>query len=133
MQIEVSEVEAYTQPKLFNICLGFDRSNDYGINQCDACDAFETLVHKSSSNGLIQPPPPVGLTKCAKYPAAMSFSASTNCCAATDDEITSPLPKFSVGGTFGTLRECDSESAVDFIASKAMGEELESSLSVRLK
>ncbi|KAI1730341.1 protein kinase domain-containing protein [Ditylenchus destructor] len=132
VKIEVTSVEIPSQPRLFNICVGFDRTNDYGINQCvGVCEEHEhghVMQRSPSNHGPIHPATSVigGLSKIARYPA-MAFSASSNCCSAEAPAGNTITPKFSVGGTFGALRECDSDSAVDFIATKAMAEELQSS------
>uniref|UniRef100_A0A915D9V0 Uncharacterized protein n=1 Tax=Ditylenchus dipsaci TaxID=166011 RepID=A0A915D9V0_9BILA len=128
VKIEVTAVEISSNPKLFNVCVGFDRSNDYGFNQMGSSSEEEDAhseIEKSNSGVKLNHP---ALAKMAKFPN-MCYSAS-NCFSSTSDSLNSDeAPKFSVGGAFGTLRECDSDSAVDFIATKALADDLHSSAS----
>ncbi|CAM6032059.1 unnamed protein product [Sphagnum compactum] len=136
VKLEISRLDTKIQPTLFSICIGFDRANDYGISQSlpahmtsSADDGMPMAgrgdgdnLHSTSSIGNGCPTAPVLLGK--KVPAVANHLAASLTSGLLENgmgtgHVDSPCglvmgARFSIGG--GTMRECDSDSAVDFIA-----------------
>lgn len=120
VRIEVKPLQVSSQPRLYNVCIGFDRSNDYGINQNPAGEFIsdsDKSVIESNNNTSVAPAPTL-----VKMSRNLNFHSTS--LLLSENEMApqlNPAAKFSIGGSgnlgFGSLRECDSDSMVDFIVS----------------
>ena len=106
--LKVTNLDTDSQPKLFAVCIGFDRSTDYGISQ----HKEDSEEQKLASSAISSQNSANHLHPLSKHPAISVLHSSTG-----SIEYTDKVAKFSIGGSsgFSSLRECDSDSAVDFI------------------
>lgn len=121
--LQVTHLDMESQPQLFAICIGFDRTADFGISQLREEEVEEKVT---SSSGVSSQNYANGLHPLTKHSATFASHSSGSV-----DSGTSPygtkVARFSIGGGTGTgnnttaggfvsgLRECDSDSAVDFM------------------
>uniref|UniRef100_A0A914HV33 Protein kinase domain-containing protein n=1 Tax=Globodera rostochiensis TaxID=31243 RepID=A0A914HV33_GLORO len=121
VKVEVTSVDSYQQnsgqqqqlPRLFAVCIGFDRSTDYGISQLSEEDEQQQEEEKKQ-----QPLPSVvsnGAIAATTSPGLAQHQPSDK-----DANVVSPeqraltrerAARFSIGGA--CLRECVSESVTD--------------------
>ena len=111
-----------SQPKLFAVCIGFDRSTDYGISQlAETDDGTESGTSTSGigSGALSIGSNPTRISKQSGHPTNLASHFSSG---SIGNGVRPPgvkLAQFSIGGSnggcHGSLRECDSDSAVDFM------------------
>lgn len=118
-----------SQPKMFNVGIGFDRLNDYGIRQVISAEnrmEDESEQEELSSLNTVNYVP---LHK-ANHPMHMPFgslgnghfsTSASQISSGTSSDSAKSAAKFSIGtgfinNGFSALRECDSESSIDLIA-----------------
>lgn len=121
-----------SQPKMFNVGIGFDRSNDYGIKQMPSTENHMEDESEQEESSLSNSVNYVPLHK-ANHPLHMPFESLSNEHFSTsashinigsNNDLSKSAAKFSIGtgvinNGFNYLRECDSESSIDLIASRS--------------